>query len=256
VIVVDPLLTSVVERLERAGCVAADEEAVDLIGAAADDRVLETWLRRREQGEPPAWLIGTHRFSGRPVHVAPGVFVPRHQTEELASRATVHLPPGGWAVDLCTGCGAVGAHLKAEVPSASIIGVDIDRTAAACAARNGVPTVVGDLDAPLRADHRFDLVTAVPPYVPTDELRYLPRDVQRYEPPTALDGGADGLDLARRVVTAAGRLLRVGGWLVIELGGEQDAALGPTLAASGFGPVSPWRDEDDDLRGLAAQLTP
>jgi len=115
--------------------------------------------------------------------------------------------------------------------------------------------VVGDLAAPLRAQAGLDLVTAVAPYVPTAELRLLAGDVQRYEPRLALDGGADGLDLLRRVVAAAGQLLRPGGWLVIEVGGAQDRALAATLAASGFDLVQPWWDDDGDLRGIAARAT-
>jgi release factor glutamine methyltransferase len=114
--------------------------------------------------------------------------------------------------------------------------------------------VVGDVELPLGPDHSFDVVTAVPPYVPTGQLRLLPADVQRYEPRVALDGGANGLDVARRVVSAAGRLLVPGGWLLIELGGNQDDALAPDLAASGFADIESWRDEDGDLRGLAAQI--
>jgi release factor glutamine methyltransferase len=114
---------------------------------------------------------------------------------------------------------------------------------------------VADLDRPLRRDRGFDLVTAVAPYVPTSELRHLPADVQRYEPRVALDGGEDGLDLVRRIVAAAGRLLHTGGWLLIELGGAQDETLAPSLAASGFTHPESWWDEDGDLRGLAAQVT-
>src|SRR5213078_1693203 len=73
------------------------------------------------------------------------------------------------------------------------------------------------LDAPLRPNRCFDVVTAVPPYVPTGELRLLPADVQRFEPRAALDGGFDGLEVARRVVMAAVRLLHPGGWLLIEV---------------------------------------
>ena len=98
------------------------------------------------------------------------------------------------------------------------------------------------------------MVTAVAPYVPTGELRLLPADVQRYEPERALDGGDDGLRLVRRVVAAAARLLRAGGWLLVELGGRQDLALLPTLDAHGFEAVRTWTDEDGDLRGLEAQL--
>ncbi|MPY94031.1 MAG: hypothetical protein GEV08_13500 [Acidimicrobiia bacterium] len=141
----------------------------------------------------------------------------------------------------------------AQVPTATVIGIDVDVRAAACARRNGVPTAVADLDGPLRPHEGFDIVTAVAPYVPTGELRLLPTDVQRYEPRLALDGGADGLDLVHRVIAAAGRLLRPGGRLLLELGGDQDEALVPALAATGFDLVTPWWDEDGDLRGIAAR---
>ncbi len=91
------------------------------------------------------------------------------------------------------------------------------------------------------------------PYVPTDGLAFLPRDVQRHEPRRALDGGDDGLALARRVVAGAARLLRPGGWLLLELGGDQDGLLAPDLATAGFAEVDPWHDTDGDLRGVAAK---
>jgi release factor glutamine methyltransferase len=163
------------------------------------------------------------------------------------------LPTGGRALDLCTGAGAVAAHLMARDPTVFVMGTDIDRRAAACARRNGVLSVVADLAEPLRATPGFDVVTSVAPYVPTGDLRLLPADVQRYEPRLALDGGGDGLDLVRRVVVAAGRLLRPGGWLVIEVGGDQDQALALDLAAAGFDVVRAWWDDDGDLRGIAAQ---
>jgi release factor glutamine methyltransferase len=244
---------AVVARLRAAGCVAAEDEARELLAAAPDGEVLEGWLKRREHGEPLAWITGRMEFCGLWLHVAPGVYVPRVQSEELARRAGRLLPGEGHAVDLCTGAGAIAAHLLAEVPSASVIGVDLDPHAVACAASNGVRAVVGDVELALGPHGSFDVVTAVPPYVPSDELRLLPADVQRYEPPAALDGGADGLDVARRIVSAAARLLAPGGWLLIELGGDQDEALAPALRASGFGNAESWRDEDGDLRGLAAQ---
>jgi release factor glutamine methyltransferase len=252
-LVADPILRAVVDRLVAAGCVAAAEEAAELLAAAPDEPTLEAWLRRREQGEPLAWITSTLLFCGQPLHVAPGVYVPRVQSEELARRAATLLPDNGWAIDLCTGAGAVAAHLMAQVPTAAVIGIDVDVRAAACAWRNGVPTAVADLAVPLRRHEGFDVVTAVAPYVPTGELRLLPADVQRYEPRLALDGGADGLDLVRRVIAAARRLLRPGGWLLIEIGGDQDEALAPTLAATGFDLVTSWWDDDGDLRGVASR---
>jgi release factor glutamine methyltransferase len=248
----DRMLEQVVDRLVDAGCVAAEEEADELVAAAPDGRVLDGWVRRRERGEPLAWITGSVVFCGRRLRVQPGVYVPRPQTELVAQRAADLLPTGGRAADLCTGSGAVAAHLRGEVPGATVIGVDADRRAVACARANGVPALVGDLGRPLRSG-AFDVVTSVAPYVPTGELRFLPADVQRYEPGAALDGGPDGLDLVRRVVAAAARLLRPGGWLVIELGGDQDDALAPSLVAHGFGEGTSCHDEDGDLRGVAAR---
>jgi release factor glutamine methyltransferase len=252
-LVVDSILSSVVDRLMAAGCVAAHAEAAELVAAAPDEPTLEAWLRRREQGEPPAWITGMVRFGGRDLHIAPGVYVPRAQSEELARRAAARLPPHGRAVDFGTGTGAIATHLLAQVAMAAVVGVDLDRRAAACAQRNGVPVVVADLSEPPFRSAGVDVVTAVAPYVPTGELRFLPADVQRYEPRLALDGGADGLGLVRRVIVAAGSMLRPGGWLLIEVGGDQDEALAPSLAAAGFDQGTPWFDDDGDLRGLASR---
>jgi release factor glutamine methyltransferase len=138
------------------------------------------------------------------------------------------------------------------VPTAGVVGVDIDARAVACARRNRVPAVVDDLGQSLR-NGVFDVVTAIPPYVPTGDLRLLPADVQRYEPRQALDGGSDGLDVVRRVVAAATRLLRDGGWLLLEVGGDQDVLLAATLDRCGFDETDRWFDEDGDLRGLAVR---
>jgi release factor glutamine methyltransferase len=245
----------VIDRLRGAGCVAAEEEADELVGTAPDSDVLRAWLERREQGEPLAWVTGTARFCGRTVKVDRGVYVPRRQSEQLARRAAALLPAnGGLAADLCTGSGAIAVHLSAEVTGAIVVGVDNDWRAVLCARRNGVAACVGDLHRPLRPQV-FDVVTAVAPYVPTGDLHFLPADVQRYEPRSALDGGPDGLSVLRRVVEAAALLLRPGGWLLAELGGDEDEALVPVLTAAGFESEGTWFDEDGDLRGLAAQRT-
>jgi release factor glutamine methyltransferase len=247
------LIASVAARLAAAGCVAPDDEARELRHDAPDEQELEARVRRREAGEPLAWITGRVVFAGSTLHVAPGVYVPRRQSETLARRAATRLPPRGIAVDLCTGSGAIAAVLRGAAPDALIVGVDVDPAAARCAARNGVPAVVGDLAAPLYAQATVDVVTAVAPYVPTAARRLLPADVQRHEPAHALDGGDDGLAVVRRVVEHAAALLRPGGHLLVELGGEQDAALARDLARHGFEPATVWHDEDGDLRGLIAR---
>jgi release factor glutamine methyltransferase len=244
---------AVAARLAAAGCVAPEDEADQLVGGAPDAAVLDQWLERRERGEPLAWITGTTRFCGHAVRVERGVFVPRWQSEELATRAAALVPRGGRAVDLCTGAGAIAVHVSRSNPGATVVAVDIDERAVRCARRNGVAAVVGDLGTALR-DRVFDVVTAVAPYVPRDELRLLPPDVRRHEPPLALDGGPDGLETVRRAVGTAALLLRTGGWFLTEIGGSQLDALRPVLEAQGFADVSPWSDDDGDLRGVAATL--
>jgi release factor glutamine methyltransferase len=245
---------ALVSRLAAAGCVRPEDEAEALRRGAPDQATLAAWVARREEGEPLAWITGTTLFCGHTLRVEPGVYVPRPQTEELARRAATLLGAKGMrAADLCTGAGAIAVHLQAEVPSATVVAADLDLGAVGCARRNGVPAIVDDVGHALRAE-AFDVVTAVPPYVPTAELSVLPSDVQRFEPRRALDGGPDGLDVARRLVASAGRLLRPGGWLLLEVGADQDRVLEPALDAAGFGVASTWADDDDDLRGLAARL--
>ena len=243
---------ALVERLAAAGCVAAHEEATELTAAAPRRGVPEEWIARRERGEPLQWIVGSTEFCGRRLRIDTGVYVPRFHTEALARQAAARLPAGGVAAGLCTGSGVVAAHLSAVVPGAIVVGVDLSLTAVRCARRNGVAAVQGDLAGPLRPGV-FDVVTAVAPDVPTNQMHLLPAEVQRYEPNLALDGGADALDLVRRVVTAAHRLLRPDGWLLVEVGGDQAELLTTSLADHGFVEVDTWADEEGDLRGLSAR---
>jgi release factor glutamine methyltransferase len=240
-------LAGVVERLRRAGCVAAEEEAAELCRAAdGDTQVLDALLARRERGEPLAWVVGSIDFGGRRILVDAGVYVPRAHTAALAARALALLAPGERAADLCTGSGAVAAILGA-------IGVDLDPLAVACARRNGVPAVVADVAAVPFAAGAFDVVTAVAPYVPSAARLLLPADVQAFEPPIALDGGVDGLAVVAVVIRSAARLLRSGGWLLIEIGAGHGNPVAQQLTAAGFTSIATWADDDGDLRGIRAR---
>ena len=103
----DPVLEAAVRRLRAAGCVNAEQEASELLAASADETELDRAVARRADGEPLAWITGSMWFGGRRLHVAPGVFVPRRQTEVLARQAAAVLPRRGRVLDLCTGVGAV-----------------------------------------------------------------------------------------------------------------------------------------------------
>jgi len=241
--------------LAAAGCVAADEEADELIAAAdGDQRRLSKMAARRVAGEPLAWVTGGLTFCGQQVLVAPGVYVPRWQSEPLAYRAIELLPADGLAVDLACGSGAIAKVMAAARPSARVLATDIDALACECARSNGAHVFQGHLATPLPNDirGRVDVVVAVVPYVPTGQIVFLPRDVREYEPTLALDGGPDGARLLAETVEAAAELLRPGGSVLLELGGDQDRLLGDMLVANGFSHLRRLIDDDGDLRGIEA----
>ncbi len=243
--------------LTEAGCVAPSAEADELISAAGGDQgVLRDLVARRTNGEPLAWLTGSVMFCGVELFVAPGVYVPRPQTEPLARRAATLLPSAGVAVDLCTGVGAIAAVLAAAEPTARVLATELDANASRSARRNGVEVFEGSLDDPLprEFEHRVDVLTAVVPYVPTGSLRLLPRDVRAFEPRLALDGGADGKDLLAEVARRSISWLRPGGWLLLELGGDQAEPIGRLLLELGFEGPDVMNDEDGDPRAICARL--
>ncbi|MCW2990013.1 MAG: methyltransferase [Solirubrobacterales bacterium] len=189
-------------------------------------------------------------FCGLRIRVAPGVYVPRFQSELLARGAAARLRAGGTAIDLCTGSGAIARFLADAHPSARVVATDADEAAVACARSNGVEAYTGDLFAPLPDGLSADVVVGVLPYVPTPDLPLLHRDTLTFESPLAYDGGPDGLAYVRRAVQEAPSWMRPGAALLLELGAEQPEALAADLAAGGFTEVVVLRDEDGDVRGV------
>lgn len=248
-------LAAATAALRAAGCVAAEEEATELVELAAGDlERLRLLLERRCAGEPFAWLVGSVRFCSETVLVHPGVYVPRWQSEPLARRAVQCLPEDGVAIDLCAGSGAIAKVLATARPRARVVACELDERAAACATANGVEVYCGDLFAPLPdgLERRVDVVVGVVPYVPSPALALLPRDTLAFESPLSYDGGPEGTDVLRRVVLGSPRFLRPGGTLLLELGGDQAAVLEGDLACQGFVDVTVLLDEDDDARGVEA----
>ncbi|HEX3622564.1 MAG TPA: HemK family protein methyltransferase [Acidimicrobiales bacterium] len=229
-----------------------EEEAALLLAAARDPAHLDELVARRTGGEPLAWLVGRVTFCGLTVEVDPGVYVPRWQTEPLARRAAELLPSDGIAVDLCTGAGAIAVVLRAASAGATVLATDADPRAVACARGNGVEALLGDLDDPLPESllGAVDVMTAVVPYVPTEELQFLPRDVTAFEPRAALDGGEAGRRYLSAVVGRSTRWLRPGGWLLLELGGDQAGPVRAEMGRAGFVDIAVSCDEDGDDRAI------
>jgi release factor glutamine methyltransferase len=246
----------VLHVLAAGGCVAPSEEADALLRASSEGvGPIEELIARRLRGEPLAWITGSVHFCGVRVRVDPGVFVPRPHTQALARRAVSLLPALGIAVDLCTGSGAVAAVLGSAHPRASVVGTDVDPVAVACARGNGVRAFVGDLDEPLSQSlrGRVDVMTAVVPYVPTEELHLLPRDVLANEPRSALDGGRGGTTVLVRAAEAAARWLGPGGSVLLEVGGDQAGRVATTLADIGLSEIRVHRDGDGQDRAIEAR---
>jgi release factor glutamine methyltransferase len=198
-----------------------------LIAAAPAPADLAAMIDRRVAGLPLEYVIGWVEFCGLRISIDPGVFVPRHRTEFLVGQAAARAAPGAVVVDLCCGSGAIGAALAAAVGTIELHAADIDPAAVRCAERNLATTsghvYQGDLFDPLPSSlrGRVDVLVANVPYVPTDAIALLPREARLYEPEAALDGGADGLDLARRVAAGAAAWLAPGGHLLVETSAGQ-----------------------------------
>jgi release factor glutamine methyltransferase len=230
----------VVARLRAAGCVFAEDEAELLVAAATGPGELDALVAQRAGGLPLEHLLGWAEFCGLRIAVGPGVFVPRRRTAFLVARAAALAPDPAVVVDLCCGSGAVGAALLDVLGRVELVAADVDPVAVRYARRNVEPrggsVVAGDLDAPLpaRLRGRVDVLVANAPYVPTGAVALMPPEARDHEARIALDGGADGLDVQRRVAAAAPGWLAPGGALLIETSEAQAPATAAAVAAAGL----------------------
>lgn len=239
-----------VARLRAAGCVFAEEEAA-LLSAAAEGHAdaageLERLVTRRVAGEPLEQLVGWAEFAGLRLVVEPGVFVPRRRTELLAAEAARlaraaarpgHVPV---VVDLCCGVGAIGAAVAGATGPVELVAADVDPAAVRAARRNlephGARVVEGDLFDALPEDlrGRVDVLAVNAPYVPTAEIAMMPPEARDHEARIALDGGADGLDVHRRVAAYAREWLAPGGHVLIETSRRQAPTTASLVEAGGL----------------------
>jgi release factor glutamine methyltransferase len=232
----------VVARLRAAGCVFAEDEARLLSSAARDQAELDAMVGRRVAGLPLEHVLGWAEFCGLRIAVDAGVFVPRRRTEFLVEQAVGLTSNGAVAVDLCCGSGAIAAALSAGANLGELHASDQDPAAVRCARRNleplGGQVYEGDLYDPLPWElrGRIDVITANVPYVPASEVALLPAEARLHEARIALDGGSDGLEVARRVATGAADWLAPGGHLLIEISERQASAAVAAFAGPGLRP--------------------
>ncbi|RBY77369.1 peptide chain release factor N(5)-glutamine methyltransferase [Blastococcus sp. TF02-09] len=233
------LLAHVVGR-SRAGLLTLDDVA------DADAGRFDALVEQRADRVPLQHLTGRAPFRLLELAVGPGVFVPRPETEQLVEWALARLSgiDGPLVVDLGSGSGAIALSIAHEHPGARVTAVERDPGALAWTRHNAlaragardtpVGVVAGDMTDPqllTELDGRVDLVVSNPPYVP-DGAR-VPREVAEHDPPLALWGGSDGLDVVRGMLGVAARLLRPGGWLGIEHADQQGTALPAVIRSHG-----------------------
>jgi release factor glutamine methyltransferase len=212
-------------------------------GRLVDTAVFETLLGRRAAHEPLALITGHREFWSLDFHVSPATLIPRPDSETLVEAAVAVFagrPPPRAVLDLGTGTGCLLLALLTEFPSAFGIGLDVNAGAAVLARRNAVQLglaervafAVGDWTRPLSG--RFDLIVSNPPYIASAAIETLMPEVGRYEPRTALDGGQDGYDAYRAILSDLPGHLRPGGAGILELGQGQAAYVSDLAREAGL----------------------
>ena len=211
---------------------------------------LAALLARRLAGEPIAYIVGQREFFGLPFEVTPAVLIPRPDTELLVELALERLPAGGRLLDMGTGSGAIAVALAHTRRDATVTALDVSPAALAVAGRNAASNGVAlrllhsDWYAALQGgggDEVFDLIVSNPPYIASGD-RHLAEGDLRFEPVGALTDHADGLAALRRIAAGAPRHLVAGGWLLMEHGYDQSAAVRDLLRTQGYTEVQSWCD--------------
>jgi release factor glutamine methyltransferase len=208
-------------------------------------------IRRRGKGEPLQHLLGTEEFHGRTFATDRRALIPRPETEQLVELLLkLPLPAEPRCLDVGVGSGIIALTLAAQLPASKIEAVDCSPEALSLARENAkrlglvdrVQFFEGDLLAPVAGP--FDLIAANLPYIRSEDIAGLSREVQ-HDPVSALDGGADGLDLVARCILQAHGKLSPGGWLALEIGHDQAGQVKDLLISAGYSEVSAAKDYQD-----------
>jgi release factor glutamine methyltransferase len=238
------LMAHVMHR-DRAWLAAHDDEPM----TTTEVKAFDAMARRRREGEPIAYLVGRREFYGLDLEVTPDVLIPRPETELLVELALVRIDANARAevLDLGSGSGAIALAIASERPSCAVLGVDISPAALEIARRNAARLNIGNVTF-VESDwfsavpkKQYDAIVANPPYVASIDPHLREGDL-RFEPPTALAAGVDGLSAIRAIVADAADYLAPGAWVLIEHGYDQSEAVQTLLREAGFNDVQSRRD--------------
>ncbi len=249
------MLVGAALRLDLTGVIAAAAQPV----TAEQSVRLEDFARRRLAGEPVARILAIKEFWGLPLQLSPATLVPRPDTETLVELAleiwrAEHQPDRRLRIaDIGTGSGAILLALLSELPGACGVGTDISPAALRTAQSNAAHLGFAPRAAFVACDHAaalsgdFDLIVSNPPYIRSADIAGLANEVRAYDPPGALDGGADGLDAYRALIPQAAHLLAPRGTLIVEAGLGQSGPIQGLMTAAGLMLERPPRA---DLAGI------
>jgi len=247
---------------------------------SADSAKVKRLLQRRLKGEPVQYIIGNIEFLGLTIRVGKGVLIPRPETELLVEAVIKTVQGSKFKVqgsqdnveqrtansehlsilDLCTGTGCIALSLAREFPDAEVYGTDLSKEALAYARKNVKSNMISNI----RFDQgslfesakgkKFDMITANPPYIRRDEIETLQSEIRDWEPVTALDGGMDGMDFYRAILSSAGGFLNSGGYIFLELGYDQADDVKKIAHAEGFREITIINDYAGIGRILKANI--
>lgn len=245
------LLASVLNK-DRTFLITHGEEYL----TAEDFAAFQRHIRRRAGGEPLQYITGYQEFFGLSFEVSSAALIPRPETELLIEAALDLIPDSASPLicDIGTGTGCIAISLLHERPRARAVAVDISADAVRLATRNAarhevterIKFVIADSFEAFPAKPAFDLIVSNPPYIADRDWPGLQREVRDHEPRTALTSGSDGLSMIQRLIKGAPAFLVDGGYLVIEIGYDQRAAVEEMIDASTW-KISAIRD---DLQGI------
>jgi len=253
------ILVSHVLGLSRIQLITQSERIV----SAAETARLNSVFQQRLDGEPIAYIVGEREFFGLPMQVSPAVLIPRPDTELLVELALERLPPGAGLLDMGTGSGAIAVAIAHHRPDAAVTALDVSDAALQIARANALrhaPNVSflrSDWYAALNdsGPRRFAVIASNPPYIVAGD-RHLAEGDLRFEPVDALTDHDDGLSALRIIIAGAADHLLPGGWLLLEHGYDQAAAVRALLDAHGFDDVQSWRDLAGIERASGGHLKP
>jgi len=268
------------EQFRTAGLPFAEDDALEIVMAATglDEAamimrgteflspeafaLIMEYSERRLSGEPVDHILGWREFYGRTFSISRDVLSPRADTETLIEHALAAIKDieAPHILDLGTGSGAILITLLAERPDATGVGVDISKAALRVAQDNAKTLNVdtratwrqGDWFAPLKNTARFDAIISNPPYITPAAMESLETEVKNYDPHIALAGGGDGLEAYRQILRDARDWLKLHGWIGLEIGFDQDAAVRELLAAAGFLSIRSYKDLGGNDRVICA----